>query len=169
MPTSDKAFLHALRSAVRSSALRPDVRNAIDEIYRDLAVEIEKRRPICIVSGRCCRFDEFGHRLYVTTAELAVFWSDFERLEKSAALRESIAKWDGKGCPFQVAKMCGVHALRPFGCRVFFCDATSTQWQNEAYELFHARLKRLHQDLEVPYFYVEWREAMRAVGDFATL
>jgi hypothetical protein len=55
--------------------------------------------------------------------------------------------WDGTGCPFQVAKLCGVHAIRPFGCRMFFCDPASTQWQNDAYERYHARLKQLHETL----------------------
>jgi len=80
-----------------------------------------------------------------------------------APLTAAIEHGDGAGCPFQVAKMCGVHAIRPFGCRVFFCDETSTQWQNEAYETFHQRLKKLHEELDVPYFYVEWREALRSV------
>ena len=60
--------------------------------------------------------------------------------------------------------MCGVHAIRPFGCRMFFCDPTSTDWQNDAYERFHGQLKQLHQTLGVPYFYVEWRQALRAMG-----
>jgi hypothetical protein len=28
------------------------------------------------------------------------------------------------------------------------------------YEHFHANLKRLHQALDVPYFYIEWRAAL---------
>ena len=68
------------------------------------------------------------------------------------------------GCPFQVDRLCSVHAIRPFGCRIFFCDPTSQQWQNERYELFHAELKRLHEGLGVPYFYVEWRAAPGALG-----
>ena len=47
---------------------------------------------------------------------------------------------------------------------MFFCDATSTDWQNETYERFHARLKRLHEELGVPYRYVEWRQALRELG-----
>jgi Fe-S-cluster containining protein len=69
------------------------------------------------------------------------------------------------GCPFQSMKLCGVHAIRPFGCRVFFCDETSTDWQHQQYELFHAELRRLHETLQVPYFYVEWRHALRAIAD----
>jgi Fe-S-cluster containining protein len=153
-----------LQDAVRAAAARPEVRAEVEAIYARLATEIEKRRPVCIISGRCCRFEEFGHRLYVTTAELATFLYHFETTPKSTQLRESIQTWDGAGCPFQVAKMCGVHALRPFGCRIFFCDETSTQWQNQAYETFHAELKRLHENQAIPYFYTEWRQALKSVS-----
>ena len=153
-----------LRSAVLAAAPRSDVRDAIEAVYRDLAADIEQRRPVCVVSGRCCRFEEYGHRLFVTTLELANFLSGFEGTTRPEALAQAIAQWTGAGCPFQVGKLCGVHALRPFGCRVFFCDPTSTTWQQEAYERFHARLKRLHEELGVPYFYVAWRAAIRAIG-----
>lgn len=126
-------------------------------MYAELQGEIDARRPLCQASGRCCRFEEFGHRLYVTTVELAAF---------VASLPERVvaSPWDGTGCPFQLDRLCSVHAARPFGCRVFFCDATATEWQNERYERFHADLKRLHEELKVPYFYVEWRAALRALG-----
>src|SRR5262249_30797166 len=118
-------------------------------------------KPICNTSGRCCRFDELGHRLYVTTVELAAFVYE---LELSGAKSRDVGTWDGTGCPFQVGGLCGVHVIRPFGCRIFFCDETATEWQNEQYERFHQHLKQLHQTLEVPYFYVEWRQALRALG-----
>ncbi len=47
---------------------------------------------------------------------------------------------------------------------MFFCDATSTEWQNAAYERFHSELKRLHEELAVPYFYLEWRQALKFLG-----
>jgi Fe-S-cluster containining protein len=76
---------------------------------------------------------------------------------------QKMSIWDGTGCPFQANKLCGVHPFRPFGCRMFFCDPTSTQWQNDHYERFHANLKRLHETLGVPYAYVEWRQALQAL------
>lgn len=163
MPGNEVSFEDALRNTVRAAAGRADVRDALAGVYNDLAAAVEERRPVCVVSGRCCRFEDYGHRLFVTTIELAGFVAGLDAMEGPPALTDSIQKWDGAGCPFQVAKMCGVHAVRPFGCRMFFCDATSTQWQNEAYEAYHARLKRLHEQLAVPYFYVEWRQALRAV------
>src|SRR5215203_740973 len=165
MPPPDQPFEDRLRDAVRAAADRADVWAAVEQVYANLAVEVDRRRPVCVVSGRCCRFEEFGHRLYVTTLELAAFLHGYERGQSARprALTQAIESWDGAGCPFQVAKLCGVHAIRPFGCRMFFCDATSTDWQNEAYETFHARLKRAHEELGVPYFYVEWRRAIGAV------
>jgi Fe-S-cluster containining protein len=148
-----------LNQAVRAAGARPKVLAAIRELYADVQAEIDRRRPVCVISGRCCRFEEFGHRLFVTTVELAAFVQDLGALR-----RDDRAAWDGTGCPFQSGKLCVVHAIRPFGCRVFFCDATSTDWQNRTYEHFHARLKRLHEELGVPYFYVEWRQALRALG-----
>jgi hypothetical protein len=57
-----------------------------------------------------------------------------------------------------------VHGFRPFGCRVFFCDPTATQWQQEQYEQFHGKMRKLHDELGVPYFYVEWRAGLKAAG-----
>ena len=150
---------HEFCQHVLDAAGRADVREAVGRVYVDLQVEVDVRRPLCVVSGRCCRFEEFGHRLFVTTLELAAF---VHGLGKTDPAR--VQGWDGSGCPFQARKLCGVHAIRPFGCRMFFCDATSTEWQNQAYERFHARLKQLHEELGVPYFYVEWRAALEMVG-----
>jgi Fe-S-cluster containining protein len=131
----------------------------VENLYRAVQDAIDLRRPICSTSGRCCRFDEFGHRLYVTTIELAAFVHGLAPMRDKAPVMAEIAG----GCPFQLARLCSVHTIRPFGCRIFFCDETSTQWQRDQYERFHAELKRLHAALDVPYFYVEWREALRVL------
>ncbi len=66
-------------------------------------------------------------------------------------------------CRFQVQGLCSVHAIRPFGCRIFYCDPTAEQWQQEQYERLHAQLKQAHERLGVQYWYVEWRTALRVV------
>lgn len=151
------------RDAVNAAALRIEVGEAVQAVYRRLQEQIDRRQPICVLSGRCCRFEEYGHRLFVTTMEMAAFAGEFQRYSKSPQLSDAIGRWDGQGCPFQIGKLCGVHTLRPFGCRVFFCDPTSTEWQNHVYETLHAELKLQHEVLAVPYFYVEWRRALRAM------
>ena len=144
-----------LAGDVRRAAMRPEVVAAVRALYAAIEEEITLRRPVCVVSGRCCRFEEWGHRLYVTTLELATF----------AALgpTSAPADWAGRGCPFQAGKLCGVYDRRPMGCRLFFCDTTATQWQQECYERFHAQLKNLHSQFDVPYRYLEWRAALAAL------
>jgi Fe-S-cluster containining protein len=152
----DRLIKPSLKLSVHDASGRAEAMSAIDELYGQVQAEIDRRRPLCVISGRCCRFEEYGHRLYVTTLELA-------RFMREVGPRSLPTDWDGTGCPFQLAKLCTVHGIRPFGCRMFFCDATSTEWQNAAYERFHSDLKNLHEKLAVPYFYVEWREALRQV------
>ena len=153
-----------LRDSILSASQRPDVLAAVSSLYADVQKEIDARRPLCSVSGRCCRFEDFGHRLYVTTLELAAFLADFQ----SQPRLNPLATWDQSGCPFQISKLCTAHPFRPFGCRIFFCDATATDWQQSQYEIFHTRLKHLHESLQVPYFYVEWRSALQTLFEPTT-
>jgi Fe-S-cluster containining protein len=146
-----------LASAVMEAADRAAVAGAVGDLYQALGAEIELRRPVCVMSGRCCHFEEYGHRLYVTTMELATFVREHRTHSVPLQVNEG-------GCPFQKQKQCTVHSYRPMGCRLFFCDASSDQWQKEKYEEFHGQLKRLHEVLEVPYAYVEWRAGLAAVG-----
>jgi Fe-S-cluster containining protein len=146
--------LQQARNAILSASARPDVHAAVKQIYADVQNQIDLRRPLCQLSGRCCRFEEFGHRLYVTTLELATFLHDLQQMNLP------IPSPNPGGCIFQKNKLCSVHTIRPFGCRLFFCDSTSTDWQHEQYQLFHSRLKSLHDQLNVPYFYLEWRQAL---------
>ncbi len=164
-----------LAQHVGEAAARVDVRDAVARVYADLQSEIDARRPVCSASGKCCRFEEYGHRLYVTTLELAAFVAELPVADCQLPVRATSLPVLATGnpqratssCPFQIDNLCSVHAIRPFGCRMFFCDATATQWQNERYEQFHAELKRLHDVLDVPYFYVEWRQALGALGPSA--
>jgi Fe-S-cluster containining protein len=146
--------LEAVRHAILSASQRDDVPTVVHDLYSDVQKQIDLRRPLCLISGRCCRFEEFGHRLYVTTLELATFLHDLQKLNLPTPAPNP------GGCIFQQNKLCSVHTIRPFGCRLFFCDSTATDWQHEQYQLFHTRLKALHEHLNVPYFYLEWRQAL---------
>jgi Fe-S-cluster containining protein len=149
--------LDAARAAILSASARHEIHSAVKKVYEDLQSQIDLRRPKCIISGRCCRFEEFGHHLYVTTLELATFLHELQTLNLPSPTPNP------GGCIFQRNKLCSVHTIRPFGCRLFFCDSTSTDWQHEQYQLFHARLRQLHDDLAVPYFYLEWRQALELI------
>jgi Fe-S-cluster containining protein len=162
-PATDIPFDPDFFREVYAAAGRPEVRAAVESIYTHLQHEIDTRKPICQTSGRCCRFEEFGHRLYVTTIELAAFVYGLE-ISSAAMSPPTPQLWDGTGCPYQVQGLCSVHTIRPFGCRIFFCDPSSTAWQHEQYERFHSQLKSLHESFNVPYRYLEWRGALSRLG-----
>ncbi len=157
------------RERVMAASSRDDVTTAVYELYARVQSEIDRRKPACDASGKCCHFDSYGHRLYVTTLELAAFVHDLKTVDrptpeavKRPGTSLQVAQSPGS-CRFQVDKLCGVHGIRPFGCRIFFCDPTAGHWQQEQYEVFHAELRQLHAKLGVDYFYVEWREALAAI------
>jgi Fe-S-cluster containining protein len=154
----DPSQQELLRHAVATPVDRAGLIGAVDELYADFQRLVDARKPLCSQSGKCCRFDAYGHVLFVTPVELIAF---------QARLDRPVGPWDGAPmttCPFQEKGLCSVHPARPFGCRVYFCDPTATTWQQEQYEHFHQRIKNLHARFDVPYLYVEWREALKALG-----
>lgn len=147
-----------LRHAVAVAKTRPELAAQIARLYADVQSAITAREPRCDISGRCCQFEKFGHLLFVTTLELAAF-----DLQRSTLGPENHLP-DGDSCRYQQSGLCTAHPVRPFGCRIFFCDPTAEQWQQDQYEHFHTRLKQLHEDLNVPYLYVEWRQGLAAIS-----
>lgn len=145
-------WLHAVREGPIAARLQA--------IYADIASAVADRRPVCTASGRCCNFERAGHRLYVTGLETAY-----------TITRLGAAGWPGAsltgeqlagalragGCPFQVANLCGVHAVRPLGCRAYYCDPAAQEWQHGLYERTFADVRSLHDEHGIPYRYGEWR------------
>lgn len=150
-----------LARAVADAAASVRIIDAVTGLYSEAEQRIRQIGPICELSGRCCRFDDFGHRLYVTTAELATFVAMASRISVPSALTQQV---DGSGCRFQQGKLCMVHQLRPMGCRMFYCDPRTQQPLQTLFEQFHQKLKRLHEDLDIPYYYLEWRTALDIIA-----
>ena len=172
----------ALWSAWRSFAANVRIDSRIQSLYLDLDARVRARGPTCWTSGKCCNFDEYGHRLYVTGLEIA--WV-LERVEaaspgsggavemaqpaaaqsppqsRSLSLLPSRSAQPSKGpCRFQAGKLCGAHAIRPMGCRVFFCQEGTSDWQHELYEEFLNRLRVIHDEYGIEYRYMEWRAGL---------
>ena len=83
----------------------------LDERYSEWTGD----RPKCRACGNCCRFQEFGHALYVTPIEVA--WL----LRCARPLRGFDDSADR--CPWQDDKgLCVAREGRTFGCRAFFCE-----------------------------------------------
>lgn len=177
-------------AAVRSGPVRAE----LERVYARLADATLERRPRCDASGRCCRFEEWGHRLYVTGLEAAYTvaglggadrqrTAPMDRDAESAASRTvslpqapdaqgSNGGGNGRvlldgaalgravgsgGCPFHIDSLCGVHPIRPLGCRVYYCDPTAQDWQQAQSEAMLADIRAIHDRHGLEYRYGEWR------------
>jgi len=139
------------------AAQRDDVAQALERVYADAAAAITERGPACWASGRCCNFKAAGHRLYVTGLEAAyaVARAPQAPAPTPGAIRLAQAR-DAGGCPFQSANLCGIHAIKPLGCRVYFCDRSAQDWQNDLSERLLADVRALHDRFNIEYRYGEW-------------
>lgn len=154
---------------------REDVRSRLEGVYARAGAEIEARGPSCWASGRCCNFDRAGHRLYVTGLEAAYVVEGLQERESRASrgVQEGTrvislpvietAQAVG-GCPFQERNLCGVHEIKPLGCRVYFCDRGAEEWQQELSERLLKELRAVHDECDVEYRYGEWREMLSMIA-----
>ncbi|MFK7788398.1 MAG: hypothetical protein AB8C95_02750 [Phycisphaeraceae bacterium] len=160
------------------AAKRDRIDAAIRNLYADMAAAVAERRPVCNASGRCCKFETYGHRLYVTTLEIAWFLQhvtptgsvDAASIDRGSLSLKQLAESPSQdACPYQIDGLCSVHTVRPLGCRIYFCEEGTESWQQDKTELFLDRLKQLHIDEGIPYQYMEWRaglaEATEVLGD----
>ncbi len=138
------------------AAQDPAVVAELQAIYDYVAAAVESRRPVCAASGRCCKFESWGHRLYVTGLETAYTLSRLSPEDSPTPASLGAARSAG-GCPFQIGTLCGVHAIKPLGCRIYFCDETAQEWQQDLYERTLKELRALHERHTIEYRYGEWR------------
>ena len=143
------------------AAAHPAIVQDLERIFSATAEEISRRGPACWASGRCCNFERTGHLLYVTGLEAAYA---VLRLPSPLSTESVEAARAAGNCPLQSGHLCGVHLIRPLGCRVYFCDRSAQEWQQGLYERQLAELRGLHDRHGVEYRYAEWRNLLDLVA-----
>ncbi|MBY0458379.1 MAG: hypothetical protein K2V38_13650 [Gemmataceae bacterium] len=114
--------------------MTPALRDALRAVYAEVDAAVAEANPRCDASGRCCRFTEFGHTLFISAFEAEIL------LAHAPAYPQPVA---ADGCPFQVGGLCTQRDNRPLGCRIFFCDPAFEARMGAITESALARLKRL--------------------------
>lgn len=85
------------------------------DLYKQVDAEVARLGPVCQLSGRCCRFKEYGHTLFVSTPEIQLLLDGAPRPQRPLD--------GGETCPWQdVRGHCTARDCRPLGCRVYYCD-----------------------------------------------
>jgi hypothetical protein len=111
-------------------ALREEIR----AVYREADTAVAAAGPVCVASGKCCRFKEYGHTLFLSGLEAAIL------LESAPSYSAPVS---ADFCPFQVDNLCTAREPRPLGCRVYFCDPAYQETAGRISEAAIARLKGL--------------------------
>lgn len=143
-----------------AAAATPKISDALTALYTDIDTAVRAKGPTCWTSGKCCKFDTFqgGHLLYVTGLEIA--WVLRQPATLATGLDPSNVGPEG-ACAFQAQGLCNVHSVRPLGCRIFFCQQGTQDWQQDLYEKFLTQLRDLHDQEQLEYRYMEWRGGLQ--------
>jgi hypothetical protein len=110
------------------------VRKEVRAVYAAADAAVSAAGPRCDASGRCCRFTEYGHTLFISAFEAGIL------LENAPAYDRPVSR---DGCPFQVNGLCTARDVRPLGCRIYFCDSAYQARMVEITEEALAALKRI--------------------------
>jgi hypothetical protein len=121
-----------------SASWTAEFRRELGALYQDLDAEIAQAGPVCQASGRCCRFQEYGHTLFLSQAEADLL------LEPGMPAGSVVSE---AGCPYQIGGKCTARERRPIGCRIYYCDPNFQDQQQPITERFIARLKRMHEQI----------------------
>jgi Fe-S-cluster containining protein len=105
----------------------------------------------CLACGKCCSFESYGHRLYVTPPELLY-------LAHHIGSQNLKPVTDGL-CPYNVQGKCTIYDYRFASCRIFCCNS-DREFQNQLTESILAQLKKMCRDLVIPYKYMELTTAL---------
>jgi hypothetical protein len=152
----------------------------VEAIYKWLDEQIaahQEAAGVCDACGKCCDFESFGHRLFVTTPEILYFKcavchsdrSDAKRREAEESIKtdsstrsdkSGLARNDNYGrCCYQVENKCTVYDYRFAGCRIFCCKG-DVRFQSDLTEAVIKKFKALCDEFKIPYRYVDLPTAL---------
>jgi hypothetical protein len=149
-----------------AAADRAELVVAMREFYAETDRLIAEQPATCWNKGECCRFGQFGHRLYVTALEVCYYLAGIEspcQVDPTSDLTMQTGSPLQDVCPHAHGGKCHVRDWRPMGCRVFYCDPKAREWQGPFTEERLARLRAMHAELHVPYFYADWMSVQQGL------
>lgn len=128
----------------------------VSQLYEWLDAQIKGSRDLaglCDACGKCCDFEAFGHRLFVSSPELLYF---------AAKLGPENARQMKEGrCPYNIAGKCTVYEQRFAACRIFCCKG-DPDFQGSLSESALKLLRAMCDEFEIPYRYMDLPTALNS-------
>jgi len=127
----------------------------VSDIYQWLEDELAGLGQSCDACGKCCDFESFGHRLYVTTPEL-IYLRHF--------VGQGIKEMTDGVCPYRVNGQCTVYDWRFSGCRIFTCKGDAEK-ENAICEQAISKFRVLCDESDIPYHYVYLKDGLQMMSE----
>jgi len=122
----------------------------VRQVYDLIDSKITAQQGRCDACGKCCEFDSFDHRLYVTSPEIIYF---------AANVDGQIRPMSGGVCPYNIESKCSVHEKRFAGCRIFLCKGDS-EFQGKLSEEAIAKFKSICGEFGLDYYYADLKTVL---------
>jgi len=147
---------------VDGKQIKEQVLERVAEIYNWIDEQIVKKgsAETCDACGKCCDFEAFGHKLYVTTLELMYLAANLPA--------EDIRAMNGGVCPYNSGGKCSIYDYRFSGCRIFNCKG-DIEFQGRLSEAAVGKFKAICEEFDIPYSYKELFRHGFAEGEFTPL
>lgn len=131
----------------------------VAEIYGWLDMQICENADLagrCDVCGKCCDFDGFDHRLFITPPELMYLAANHGT--------ENIKLMPTNRCPYNIDGKCTIYEHRFASCRIFYCNA-DVDFQGELSESALEKFKSLCTEFQIPYRYIDLATALNSLAN----
>jgi hypothetical protein len=139
---------------VAGSKANSELLNKVAEVYDWLEAQIQlsdEGGGRCDSCGRCCDFEAFDHRLFVTPPELMYLAENLGD--------ENVKLMPDSRCPYHLICQCTVYKYRFAGCRIFSCKGDA-DFQGELSESALKKFKLICKEFNIPYHYTDLATAL---------
>lgn len=130
----------------------------VARVYRRLDEQLDRADEAagaCDACGRCCDFDAYDHRLFVTTPELMHLAANLDG--------EMTGVMVSGRCPYNVQGKCVVYDYRFAGCRIFCCRGDANL-QSELSESAITKFKSICTEFDIAYRYSDLPTALNGLA-----
>ena len=124
---------------------------SVQEVYNWIDAEVSNNTATCDACGKCCNFEAYDHRLYVTSPEMIHF----------AANVTDVKKMLSGICPYLHESKCTVHSFRFAGCRIFLCTG-DPELQSRLSEQALEKLKEICEKFDIDYKYTDLKTTLNS-------
>ncbi len=130
-----------------------EITGAVAKVYDWIDSQISQNPAQCEACGKCCNFENYDHRLFVTSPELIYF---------AAKIDPGMIKVMPAGrCPYNIDNKCTVYLFRFGGCRIFSCKGDE-DFQSRLSEQAVEKFKCICEMFNIPYRYTDLRAALNS-------